>query len=134
MPGGKWNSATGAILGGPAAHEKNNHNRGDNNMKKATLTLTACLLAGCVTVPKVYEAVDGSRADGKVTMGYEIAGAQIAKVDESQAYEEALRRCRNWGYADAEGFAEMKTITGRDPIWGTLQYRVTREFQCVSAE
>lgn len=22
MPGGKWNSATGAILGGPAGHEK----------------------------------------------------------------------------------------------------------------
>lgn len=100
-------------------------------MRKATLTLTACLLAGCVTVPKVYEAVDGSKAAGTVTMGYEIRGAQQAKVDEKQAYEEALKRCRNWGYADAEGFAEVKTITGTDPVWGTLIYRVTREFQCL---
>lgn len=101
-------------------------------MKTTLATLAALLLTACVTVPKTYEAVDGSRADGKVTLGYEIVGSQIAKVDENQAYEEALRRCRNWGYSDAEGFAQRRTVVGRDPVWGTLTYHVTREFQCLS--
>ena len=101
-------------------------------MKKTTLTLTAgLLLAGCA-VTKTYEAVDGSRADGKVTMGYDFTGKEKPQVDENQAYEEALKRCRNWGYADAEGFAEVKTNVGRDPVWGTTIYRVTREFQCLA--
>ena len=102
-------------------------------MKKAVATLMAIMLTGCVTVPKTYEAVDGSKADGKVTMGYQIFGSQIAKVDENQAYREALRRCRNWGYADAEGFAQRKTLVGTT-VWGTLTYHVTREFQCLSAD
>lgn len=99
---------------------------------KATLaTLAALLLTACVTVPKTYEAVDGSKADGKVTLGYQIVGSQIAKVDEQQAYREALRRCQGWGYRNAEGFAQRKTVVGQD-VWGTLTWQVTREFQCLN--
>ena len=100
-------------------------------MKTTLTTLTALLLTGCVTVPKTYEVVEGSKATGKLILGYEIVGSQKAQVEENQAHEEALRRCRNWGYADAEGFAPRKAYVGREPVWGRWRYMVTREFQCL---
>ena len=103
-----------------------------NAMRKAMTIALAVALVGCATVvKKEYLAISGSKADGRITLGYDYTDMEIPEVDETDAYNTALRRCQNWGYEDVESFDVQKEQTGVDPFWGTEYWRVTRDFQCI---
>ena len=90
------------------------------------LALLAC---GCASSPPL--AVGGDRAAGIVR--YEVRAASFrTRVDEqtwAAALDDAVSRCRAWGYESASAFAVQceQRVGGRcmDPV-------VTREYQCSS--
>lgn len=116
--------------------------KGVRGMKKlATLTLAAALVlaaTGCAKpVMKQWQAAGGSRADATVEVGF-IYNPQTERPEASdeQAYQEAVRRCKAWGYADAEPFGLVKdncqNMAFRPFVGYVCEKRmVTRQFQCL---
>lgn len=108
----------------------------------ATLILAAGLLlpaAGCAPkqVPVKWQASGGSRADATVEVGFLYnPQTQVPQQSDAQAMEEAVKRCRAWGYADAEPFGLMQTKCQQAspmPFGGVVctSMMVTRRYQCV---
>ena len=102
-------------------------------MGKATIIVLAVVLVGLTgcAVKKEYLAISGSKADGRVTLGYEHTSWESPEVDDAAAYDTALKRCQNWGYQDVEAFGVQKQQTGVDPFWGFEYWSVTKDFQCI---
>lgn len=111
-------------------------------MKKlATLTLAAAMTlfaTGCAKpVMKQWAAAGGSKADATVEIGFEYnPQSEKPQTNEQQAYQEAVRRCQAWGYADAEPFGMVKSVCQRfDPMpFGGVacgSMLVTRQYQCL---
>jgi hypothetical protein len=101
--------------------------------KLIIVALIAYLSTGCA-VQKSYGTSGGSKADGTVKMSYSYGRYQIPKVDESGALESAIKRCKSWGYDEAESFDFIdKRCQATDPS-GCLLWLVTKEFQCTSKE
>jgi len=74
-------------------------------IKKFTFLGLAFLLAlSSCTVKKRLSIVDGSKADGTLTLAYEIQANQKAKFILEEARQEAKTKCKQWGYSDAEIF------------------------------
>lgn len=111
-------------------------------MKKlATLTLAAALvlaMTGCAKpVMKQWQAAGGSRADATVEVGFiYYPEREKPEASDQQAYQEAVKRCQAWGYADAEPFGlvndkceQMNFV----PFAGMVcsKRMVTRQFQCL---
>ena len=101
-------------------------------MKKlVTLFLAALFLCGIGCAKKVvkhWEAAGGSRSDATIVVGYSyMNGLEIPQVDPSQARQQALERCRAWGYQDAEPFG----LVSKHPVYGTNEIMVTQSFQCL---
>ena len=93
--------------------------------------LAAAILmsAGCATVEPFD--LDGSRADGTVTMGAEL-GMFARDIDWSSAQEAALRRCMAWGYTAAEPFTGVRTrCTDPGVFGGCDREEITRTYQCL---
>ena len=114
-------------------------------MKKAILVTAICtLVAGCSafvrTEPFQWVMVDGSKADGGVTLGIDTpprmgVSETIPQWDVDQANSEAIRRCKNWGYSGAEVYRSKEFPVskkcypqGLSPCW-SASYRV--RYQCV---
>ena len=116
--------------------------QGQKTMTTKTLfALMAVVLASaCTTTEKMnWVGVGGSKADGNVVLGIDVApkmGVTETEVewDVNQANAEAARRCQNWGYADAEVFSEQFPVQkrcfpqGMSPCWSKT-YRVF--YQCI---
>lgn len=107
--------------------------------KLATLTLAAAFLlaAGCAKpVMKQWQAAGGSRADATVTVGYSYnPNTEVPTVNEAQAQNEAIQRCRAWGYHNAEPFGLVSKHCSNmaygfgGPV--CLEMMVTQQFQCL---
>lgn len=110
-------------------------------MFKPALALTAAFaLSACTTTEKMeWVGVGGSKADGNVVLGIDVPpkmgiSETLIEWDVQQANSEALKRCRNWGYAGAELFNEKLPVQrichpqGLSPCW-SKSYRVF--YQCV---
>lgn len=111
-------------------------------MKKLlTLTLAAAfmLATGCgpKNVAKTWEAAGGSRADATVEVGFTYNPQfEIPQHNENQALQEALKRCRAWGYADVEPFGMYKKTCQQSqlaPFGGVIctEMYVSRQYQCL---
>lgn len=112
-------------------------------MKKLVVLFLASGLflfaTGCAPkqVVKTWSASGGSKADAVVEVGFTY-NPQLEKPDvsETQARNEALQRCKAWGYEDAEPFGMYKEQCQQwfgNPFSGpqcTLML-VTRQFQCL---
>ena len=94
------------------------------------LLLLALLLSGC-TVTKVPVALDGSRADGTVEMGYEYGSLETPQVDWEQTRQNAAARCQRWGYSNAEAFGGSKRQCVIGDAFGCSRYLESVEYQCV---
>ena len=106
-------------------------------MKTPLTTLAALLLTGCVTTQThQYQPVGGSKSDGRITMAffYEKNMFYQHEVDDKAALNEARRRCRNWGFlGGVEAFAALEQVSHHNE-WDVPIMKVTREFQCLSAD
>jgi hypothetical protein len=86
-------------------------------------------LSGCA-VQKTLTPTGGSRADGTVKMSYSTNSFEIAKVDFERGVIDAAKRCRAWGYADAEPFGGGTTQCIQGNGYGCNEWTVTHEYQC----
>lgn len=104
---------------------------------KPYLLIAVCFLAGCgltnsIRVPE-WQAIDGSRADGTVTLSYEQSSSLQLAPRKGQDNEIARTRCRVWGYTSAEPFggATRKCIAtnqkGSCTIW-----QFEKRYQCTN--
>lgn len=73
-------------------------------MKKIFILFLMTALASSCVVKKQLKIVDGSKADGTLTMAYEIRRGQKAKYNIELAKAQALERCKQWGYKDVDVF------------------------------
>lgn len=105
-------------------------------MKKHILFGGVCLgLVGCVvTIPKQWEPIGGSRADGVVKVAYQVDAYETAEVSQQQALETAAKSCKAWGFAGAEPFGlesrACKVYFGRPGESKCRTWVVSKPFQC----
>ena len=104
------------------------------------IILCTALTSACSTMKMAsWSGVGGSKADGMVVLGIDVPGKNRVsetkiRWDVKQANAEAARRCRNWGYSNAEVFRESFPVqitchpNGGSPCWSKT-YRVT--YQCI---
>jgi hypothetical protein len=92
------------------------------------LVIAGILLAGCAA-PKTWVATGGSRADGVVSLAYDVGMFESAVTDEQQAIREATSRCAVWGYTGAVAFGgTISTCVNSDCSIS----RVTKDYQCIN--
>lgn len=109
--------------------------------KLATLTLAVAFLlaTGCApkSVMKQWEASGGSRADATVEVAYTYdPRTERPQASDQQALQEAISRCKAWGYSSAELFGLTKDIgiNMTYSAWSAPAYEyrmVTRQYQCL---
>ena len=68
----------------------------------------AALLTSCsqTAVTRVPVATGGSKADGTIQLAHERKASEIVTVDWAAAEQNALKRCRSWGYSHCGSFRE----------------------------
>lgn len=107
-------------------------------MKRLTLllVLSTLLATGCAKqVPKNWAATGGSRSDATVTLSYQyVPISEIPVIDDAEGLQTAIKRCKSWGYKDAEPFGGTTTTSQphMDPVWGaTTMVTVNKTYQCL---
>jgi hypothetical protein len=94
------------------------------------------LLAACSSVPKEWQAMDGSKADGKVILSYLFRPIlDTPPVNDQGALNIAMTKCKAWGYSSASAFgAETKschsTSTDKDGNVGCVRLLIQKVYQC----
>lgn len=86
--------------------------------------------SSCATV-KVPQPIGGSKADATVQLGYAYGGFERPQVDWEAANWVATKRCRAWGYSDAESFGGGVSQCTASNQYGCVQFFVTITYQCV---
>lgn len=96
------------------------------------------MLAGCTKpVHKDWIPVGGSKSDATVKLAYTYdPNYENPIVQEEQAVDLAIRKCRTWGYESAEAFGGyMEHCTRMGPVLlgeiGCVQMAVVKSFQCI---
>ncbi|NCC61992.1 MAG: hypothetical protein EOM12_13875 [Verrucomicrobiae bacterium] len=75
--------------------------------------------------------MDGSKADGKVTLTYEYGLFEKPVADWEAANSQAVARCKAWGYSGAESFgAQQEECVNHDGN-DCYRYRGTINYQCI---
>lgn len=102
-------------------------------MKKIILMMSlGLILSGCATVDKTMTPISGSKSDGTVKMGYTYGEFQKVNVNMPETLREAKRKCRSWGYREAEAFGgAITTCNVSGGFGGCSSWQVTAEFQCL---
>ncbi|MJS61870.1 hypothetical protein DOC35_19505 [Salmonella enterica subsp. enterica] len=117
-------------------------------MKKNTIIVMAAAFAaslaltGCAGLPMEQSSpmatLDGSRADGTVTVGYYVTGYYIAmhQPNFTGAQERAAKSCKVWGYTGAQAFDDEGYKNACATMHGGTCTRLvfSKEFQCTGNE
>jgi S1-C subfamily serine protease len=83
---------------------------------------------------KIPAIIDGSRADGTLTLVYEYSHYERPIVQWDVAKQSTISKCKSWGYFDAEFFElGTKECISRAPAGNCLAWQVTYKCQCISA-
>jgi len=103
--------------------------------KTLVVFFLAASLSGCVTVPKSWQPIGGSKADGVVKIGYEILDVERTTTSEQQGLDTARSACSAWGYRNAQPFSlESRTCNiyyGRHGNSACKSWIVSRQYQCL---
>ena len=92
----------------------------------------AILLSGCGTVREPFD-LGGSKSDGTVIVGANLG--EYDKVNWSGALAKAKRRCRAWGYKDAEAFEGVRErCIAPGGLTGCQRKELSRTYQCLDEE
>ena len=90
------------------------------------------LSSGC-KVHKYLSVLDGSKADGIITLYYEYGSMERPVVHWDEAKKEALSKCKNWGYNNAEFFGSgVKECLAYNINGQCIRWRVLYKCQCVN--
>lgn len=90
-----------------------------------TLILTAC------AVNKIPQPISGSKADGTVVLAYDIGLLEQPIIDSEQAQKTARKRCRAWGYKNADPFGGRTAVCSARNLYGECtQNQVSMTYQC----
>lgn len=101
-------------------------------MKHLFLVVAALTLGACSSVTE-WSAIGGSRADGTVKMIYEAGEFDSSQPDNRIAYQKALKRCKLWGYTNAEAFDTVKTCVNTVGVLSNCgRWRYSRQYQCTN--
>ncbi len=96
------------------------------------LALLALLLIAACATPVNMSATGGSHADGIVEMSYEYGEFEKPVVNPEQAMSTAVRRCKAWGYKNAEAFdGGINTCVIPGGFGGCSRMRTTISYQCI---
>lgn len=91
-------------------------------------------LSGCAPMPVYPQSVGGSRSDGIINMTYEYGSFTVPDIQWEAANEEAISRCKSWGYKGARAFGGTKEIC-IDPdveYGGCNRYQGMITYQCTN--
>lgn len=96
------------------------------------------LCCGCAPkpTPKDWGAIGGSKSDATVKLGYQYnPGVESPVLSPDQAIELARRKCRAWGYEDAEPFGSIfrnctQSVLGPFNSVQCINMFVSMEYQC----
>lgn len=95
----------------------------------------ALLISGCVTVPKQWQPVGGSKSDGVVKVGYTVLDVERAETNQQQALDTAINTCKAWGYGSAQPFSlesrTCNTFYGKYGNSSCKEWLITRQYQCL---
>ncbi len=100
-------------------------------MKK--LLMAACivgLLTACASEQKRYVATGGSKADGVINLSYEQRYYERSSPNPNQGLRLAQKRCRQWGYQNAEKFSGHTSKCNQVRGHKCLSYLITVQYQC----
>lgn len=102
-------------------------------MKKyGSVLLSLIVLCSCA-VQKDMLATGGSKADGTVDVSYEYGLFEQPIVNPQQGLESAVKRCKGWGYKNAESFdAARNQCLAFNGYGDCVQTRVTMTYQCLA--
>ena len=106
-------------------------------MKRTILfSLIGLTISGCVsTQPMDWQATGGSRADATVKLSIQYQAGVDPVLSNSQAINEATKKCRAWGYTGTDAFGGIKTECSQyyTNLVGSVCVgiiTVTKEYQC----
>jgi len=99
-------------------------------VKLAVVTGLALALIACAKKVALVP-TGGSRADGTVTLSYEIGDMQRAEMDPAQAQAAARERCTAWGYSDAQAFGGQTRQCQMAGQYGCYRWFVSMTYQCL---
>ena len=89
------------------------------------------IITGCGTTQKYWSAIDGSKANGTVTLAFEHGAFETPAVDNAQGQRIATDRCKAWGYQSAEEFGGGTTLCLRPGQSFCHLTQVTKKYQCL---
>lgn len=100
--------------------------------KYLSLVLAIISALGCSAkkVPTDWVAVDGSKSDGVVLMGYTWGILERPVVNPEQATQIATEKCRSWGYEGAEPFGAMVKKCVSWNQYGCYRWGNFTKYQC----
>lgn len=99
-------------------------------MKKLFLFVFIFFLQGCAT-PKFLQPINGSKADGTVTMAYEYSAFESPQIDWNSANSIAKSRCVAWGYSNAQAFGGQQSRCTLSNAYGDcFSMQVSVVYQC----
>lgn len=89
--------------------------------------LGVVVVAGCAATEP--QPISGDRSAGLIRFSAEQFTSAFTDPDWSAAHEQAVERCKSWGYSGAEPFA---AACSRRNLLGTCEDRVmVRDYQCL---
>ncbi|MFJ3486559.1 YecR family lipoprotein [Pseudomonas sp. NPDC090202] len=94
------------------------------------MALAAVAIAGCVQNPTDISALDGSRADGMVTVAFQ-GNNRITSADFSKRLTIAAARCSAWGYQGADKFGNQFTRCTSANYFGCATSEIVVKYQCL---
>jgi len=97
--------------------------------KLLTLLFVIAFFTSCDTI-KYLQIVDGSKANGTLTMMYQYGGFEKPIVQWDDAKARAKQRCIEWGYKNAEFFDAGISECIAYNQYGCTAYRITYKCQC----
>ena len=95
------------------------------------IVIAILLFLNSCTVHKYPSAYDGSKADGTVTMFYEYGVFVKPVVHWDEAKQQAISKCKNWGYSGAEFFGSgVQKCIAVNGYGNCIRWRVYYKCQC----
>ena len=100
-------------------------------MNKYLLLLLSIVSLSSCAVNKTLYPTGGSKADGVIEMTYSYGGFEQPIVDWDVTEKTAAKRCKSWGYKNAEAFGGTLQQCNSYYNGSCNSYLVTAKYQCL---